>query len=147
VAGRNDKAQAELRKALDLNPQAAFAHFTLVLILISEGRPQQALAEIEKEPNEWGKLTSKAVVYHALGREQDSNAALIELIAKHHNDSAFQIAQVYAFRGESDKSFEWLERAYQQHDPGLMVIKTDPLLKYVHQDRRYAELLKKMRLP
>jgi TolB-like protein/DNA-binding winged helix-turn-helix (wHTH) protein/Flp pilus assembly protein TadD len=147
VAGRNDKAQAELRKALDLNPQAAFAHFTLGLILVSEGRPQQALAEIEKEANEWGKLTSKAVVYHALGREQDSNAALIELIAKHHNDSAFQIAQAYAFRGESDKSFEWLERAYQQHDPGLMVIKTDPLLEYVHQDRRYAELLKKMRLP
>jgi TolB-like protein/DNA-binding winged helix-turn-helix (wHTH) protein/Tfp pilus assembly protein PilF len=147
LAGRYDKAQAELRKALDLSPQAPFAHFTLGLILISEGKPKEALAETEKEPSEWARLTTEVLVYHALGREQDSNAVLVELIAKHHTDSAFQIAQEYAFRGESDKSFEWLERAYQQRDPGLTTIKTDPLLKYLHQDRRYAELLKKMRLP
>jgi TolB-like protein/DNA-binding winged helix-turn-helix (wHTH) protein/Tfp pilus assembly protein PilF len=147
VAGRYDRAQAELQKALDLNPQAAFGHFFLGLILISEGNPKQALAEIEKEPNEWGKLTSQALVYHALGREQDSNAALIELIAKHHTDSAFQIAQVYGFRGESDKSFEWLERAYQQRDTGLTEIKTDPLLKTLRHDRRFPLLLTRMRLP
>jgi TolB-like protein/DNA-binding winged helix-turn-helix (wHTH) protein/Tfp pilus assembly protein PilF len=147
VAGRYDRAQAELQKALDLNPQAAFAHFTLGLILITEGKPQQAFAEIEKEPSDWAKLTGQALVYHALGREQDSNAALAELIAKHDTDSAFQIAQAYAFRGETDKSFEWLERAYKQRDAGLTVLKTDPLLKQLHQDRRYAELLKKMRLP
>jgi tetratricopeptide (TPR) repeat protein len=147
VAGRYDRAQAELQKALDLNPQAAFAHFTLGLILIAEGKPQQALAEIEKEPSDWAKLTGQALVYRALGREQDSNAALAQLIAKHDTDSAFQIAQAYAFRGEIDKSFEWLERAYKQRDAGLTVLKTDPLLKQLHQDRRYAELLKKMRLP
>ena len=147
VAGRYDRAQAELQKALDLNPQAAFGHFFLGLILISEGNPKQALAEIEKEPNEWGKLTSQALVYHELGREQDSNAALVELIAKHHSDSAFQIAQVYAFRGESDKSFEWLERAYQQRDTGLTEIKTDPLLKTLRHDQRFPLLLTRMRLP
>jgi len=147
VAGRYDKAQAALRKAMDLNPQADFGHFFLGLILISEGKPKQALEEIEKEPNEWGKLTSQALVYHALGREPDSNAALVELIAKHQTDSAFQIAQAYAFRGESDKSFEWLERAYQQRDTGLTEIKTDPLLKNLRYDPRYTELLKKMHLP
>ena len=147
VAGRYDKAQAELRRALDLSPKAPFAHFTLGLILVFEEKPKEALAEIEKEPSEWAKLTSEALVYHALGREEDSNAILGELIAEHHTDSAFQIAEEYAFRGESDRSFEWLERAYQQRDPGLTTIKTDPLLKYLRQDRRYTELLKKMRLP
>jgi hypothetical protein len=48
-------------------------------------------------------------------------------IGKHDFDWAYQIAQVYAFRGESDKSFEWLERAYKQRDPGLPSIKVDPL--------------------
>jgi hypothetical protein len=108
---------------------------------------KQALPEIENEPNEWGKLTGEAVVYHALGREQDSNTALAELIAKHETGSAFQIAQVYAFRGETDKSFEWLERAYEQRDAGLTIIKTDPLLKNLRHHPRYAGLLKKMRLP
>jgi TolB-like protein/Flp pilus assembly protein TadD len=145
--GRYDEAQAELQKALDLNPQAAFVHDTLGKVFIVEGKLQQALAEIEKEPNDWGKLTDEALVYHALGREQDSHAALADLIAKHDTDSAYQIAQAYGFRGDLDKSFEWLERAYRQRDPGLSGIKTDPLLKNLRHDSRYGQLLHKMRLP
>jgi TolB-like protein/Flp pilus assembly protein TadD len=147
MAARYDEAQAALEKTLELNPQAAFAHANLGKILIAEGKPQQALAEIEKEPNDWEKLTDQALVYHALGREQDSNGALTKLIAKHATDSAYQIAGVYAYRRESDKSFEWLERAYEQRDAGLPEIKADPLLKNLRHDPRYTELLNKMHLP
>jgi TolB-like protein/DNA-binding winged helix-turn-helix (wHTH) protein len=147
TAGRYDEASAMMHKALELNPQAAFAHDFLGKIYIAEGKPQQALAEIEKEPVDWEKLADRAFVYHALNREQDSNAALADLIAKHDTDSAYQIAQVYAFRGDSDKSFEWLERAYRQRDPGLPAIKIDPLLKNLRRDSRYSQLLHKMRLP
>jgi TolB-like protein/DNA-binding winged helix-turn-helix (wHTH) protein/Flp pilus assembly protein TadD len=147
VASRNDEAQAELQKALDLNPQSPFVHFVLGKVLIAKATPQQALAEIEKESSEWGKLTGQALAYHALGREQDSTAALAELIAKHDTDSAYQIAEVYAFRGESDEAFEWLDRAYQQRDSGLPEIKTDPLFKSLRHDSRYTVLLKRMHLP
>ena len=147
VAGRYDKAEAALQKALDLNPRAAFVHLTLGKILIAKGKPQQALAEIEKETLGWGKLTGQALAYHALGNQQNSNAALADLIAKYGTYAAYQIAQVYAFRGESDKSFEWLDRAYQQRDAGLPEIKTDPQLKNLRRDPRYVELLKKLRLP
>jgi tetratricopeptide (TPR) repeat protein len=147
TAGRYDEASAMMHKALELNPQAAFAHDFLGKIYIAEGKPQHALAEIEKEPVDWEKLADRAFVYHALNREQDSNAALADLIAKHDTDSAYQIAQVYAFRGDSDKSFEWLERAYRQRDPGLPAIKIDPLLKNLRLDSRYSQLLHKMRLP
>jgi TolB-like protein/DNA-binding winged helix-turn-helix (wHTH) protein/Flp pilus assembly protein TadD len=147
AAGRFDKADTALQKALDLNPRAALVHLTLAKILIAKGKPQQALAEIEKEPLEWGKLTGKALAYNALGREQDSNAALADLIAKYGTNAAYQIAQVYGYRGESDKSFEWLDRAYKQRDAGLSEIKTDPQLKNLRRDPRYTELLKKLRLP
>jgi len=147
VAGRYLEAQAALQKALDLNPRAAFVHLTLGKILIAEGKPQEALAEVEKEPLEWGKLVGRAVAYHALGREQDSNVAVARLIAKNGTDAAYQIAQVYAFRGESDKSFAWLDRAYQQRDAGVPDIKTDSLLKDLHRDPRYTALLRKMHLP
>jgi TolB-like protein/DNA-binding winged helix-turn-helix (wHTH) protein/Flp pilus assembly protein TadD len=146
VASRYDEAQAELQKALDLNPQAGFVHVTLGKILIAEAKPQQALAEIEKEPNDWERLTGRALTYHTLGREQDSNAALASLITKHDTDSAYQIAEVYAFRGEADKAFEWLERAYKQRDAGLPEIKTDPLFKSLRHDPRYTEPLKRLRL-
>ncbi|MDT7814577.1 MAG: hypothetical protein QOJ42_4493 [Acidobacteriaceae bacterium] len=147
AAGRYEEAQAALQKALDLNPQATYVHLTLDKILIAEGKPQQALANIEKEPIEWAKFTGHALAYHALGREQDSNAALAALIAKYHTLAPYQIAQVYAYRGQSDKSFEWLERAYEQRDPGLPEIKSNPLFKNLHHDSRYRELLKKMHLP
>jgi tetratricopeptide (TPR) repeat protein len=147
AAGRYDEVQAELQKALVLNSQAVFVHFNLGRVLIARGRLQQALAEIEKEPLEGAKFTGQAMVYHALGREQDSNAALTELIAKHDSEWAYQIAEAYAFRGDSGKSFEWLERAYKQRDPGLPSIKTDPAFKNLRHDPRYTELLKKMRLP
>ena len=147
VAGRYDEARSELQKALDMNPQATFAHFTLGKILIEEKKLQQALAEVEKEPSDWAKLTAQALVYHGLGREQDSNSALAELVAKYGTGGAYQIAQVYAYRGESDKSFEWLEHAYKQRDGGLTDIKTDPLFKNLRRDQRFTELLKKMHLP
>jgi TolB-like protein/DNA-binding winged helix-turn-helix (wHTH) protein len=146
LAGRYDEAQSALRKALDLNPQAAYVHVILGQILIAERKPQQALTEIEKEPSVWGKLTGEALVYHALGREQDSDAALDGLIARHGTYTAYQIAQVYAYRGESDKSFEWLERAYKQRDAGLPSFNTEPLFKNLRHDQRYSELLQRMRL-
>jgi TolB-like protein/Flp pilus assembly protein TadD len=147
AAGRYEEAQAEMQKALDLNPQGAYIHLTLDKILIAQGKPQQALAQIENEPSEWAKLTGQALAYHALGREQDSNAALAGLITKYHTDVAYQIAEVYAYRGEPDKSFEWLDHAYEQRDAGLPEIKSNPLFKNLNHDPRYAELLKKMRLP
>jgi TolB-like protein/DNA-binding winged helix-turn-helix (wHTH) protein/Tfp pilus assembly protein PilF len=147
VAGRYDEALAALQQALDLNPLATYAHVIMGQILIAQGKPQQALAEIEKEPNEGGKLPGEALAYHALGRDKDSNVALAGLIAKYHMDAAYQIAQVYAYRGDSNKSFEWLKRAYDQRDTGLPSFNTEPLFKNLRHDPRYTDLLKKMRLP
>jgi len=146
-AGRYDEANAMLQKALELNPKKESDHFIRGQVLLAQGRPQQALTEIEQETSGILKLTGKALAYHSLGRPQDSDAALQQLIATSQQDSAFQIAEVYAFRGESDKTFAWLERAYRQRDGGLMFLKIDPLLKGLRQDPRYADLLTKMHLP
>jgi TolB-like protein len=147
LAARYKEADANLQKGLDLNPQAAFGNFTRALVFIAQGMPQQALAATEKEQSDWAKLTVQALADHGLGREQDSRAALTELIGKHATDSAFQVAEVYGFRGEPDNAFVWLGRAYEQRDTGLIMIKTDPLLKGLRHDQRYVDLLKKMRLP
>ena len=146
-AGRYEDADAAVQKALELNPQLSAAHSDLGLILLGEGRPQEALKQMEQESSEDWRFWGEALAYHALGRPQDSDAALKKLIGIRQQDWAFQIAQVYAYRGQTDKSFEWLNRAYGQHDGGLTVMKLDSLLKGLRQDSRYAELLEKMRLP
>jgi TolB-like protein/Tfp pilus assembly protein PilF len=145
-AGRYDEAESLLQKALELDPLATAVHSTHADILLAKRQPQQALAEAEKEPSDWARLSREALAYHDLGRRQDSDKPLGKLIETHSTDAAFQIVQVYAYRGEIDKAFEWLERAYELRDPGLSELKIDPLLNNLRNDRRYSDFLKKMRL-
>jgi tetratricopeptide (TPR) repeat protein len=145
--GRYEEAMAALQKAEELNPQLSSLHLTRGIVLFSQGRQQEALAEMEKETGEWEKLSGEALAYYALGRRAESDNALNKLIATHQNDAAFQIGEVYAFRGETDHAFAWLDRAYRQRDSGLPEMKTGPLMKSLLQDPRRAELLRKMNLP
>src|SRR5271167_1039229 len=98
------------------------------------------------EPEPDYRLFGSALAYHSLGRKQESDAALAQLIAKYPG-MAFQTAEAYAFRGQPDRAFEWVERAYAQRDGGLAHMKVDPLLKNIEHDPRYAAFLSKMHLP
>ena len=128
-AGEYKKAEAATQRALELNPQKTHDHFNLGLIRLAEGRAQEGLSEMEREPAVNWSLTGKALAYHDLGRSQNSDAALTQLIKGHQEYMAFQIAEIYAYRGERDKAFEWLNRAYQQRDSGRRSLKIDPFSK------------------
>ena len=130
-----------------MNPKLEGAHAKLGAILLAQGQAQAALAEMDAELGDWEKLTGQALVYHALGRAHDSDAALSRLMATHAEDSPYQIAQIHAYRGEVDQAFGWLDRSYLLRDPGLNQLKLDPLLKDLRTDPRYLDLLRKMRLP
>ena len=145
--GQYPEAEAAIQKALELNPQKEQDHVIRGQILLAEGRPQQALAEMERELNTTWRMHGEALAYHDLRRGYESDTALQKLITTDADDAAYQIAQVYAYRGEADKAFEWLERAYRRHDAGLTCIKFDPLLEHLRHDRRYAALLSTMHLP
>jgi TolB-like protein/DNA-binding winged helix-turn-helix (wHTH) protein/Tfp pilus assembly protein PilF len=145
-AGEYEKALASTQKALELNPQKTYDHFTRGEVFLAQGRLEQSLAEMEQEPGPYWRLTGEALVYYALGREQDSNASLTQLVKQYQQSMAYQIAEIYAYRGNSDLAFQWLNRAYQQRDSGMRSLKIDPLLKSLHKDPRYSELLRKMRL-
>jgi tetratricopeptide (TPR) repeat protein len=115
-------------------------------IYVLQGRPQDALPEIERVRYEPQRAFLYAIAYYALGRKQESDAALSELITKYQQNT-YRIAEVYAFRNQSDAAFEWLDRAYGQHNAGLIGTKVDPLLKSLRHDPRYVALLKKLNFP
>ncbi len=146
-AGRLEEALAALNKTLELSPEHPLARTTLARVYLAQARPQQALAEMEHQAELFWRLYGLALAHHALGQKKESDAALAEMIEKDQDTAAFQIAEVYAFRGEADRAFEWLERAYVQRDPGCPQVKGDPLMKNIERDPRYAAFLKKMRLP
>ncbi|HEX8766581.1 MAG TPA: hypothetical protein VF740_15535, partial [Candidatus Acidoferrum sp.] len=147
VKGRQQEAEMGLKKALELNPGIRAYRASLGLVYLAQGRAQEALAEIEREPDAILRLQGYAVGYYAFGRKKESDSALSELIDKYQRNCAFQIAGVYAFRHEPDRAFEWLDRAYVQHDTGLAATKLDPLLNNLRGDPRYVALLRKLRLP
>ena len=127
---------------LELNPEQERDHFRRGQLLLAEGQVQDALAEMEQEPREDWRSFGEALAYHAAGRPQESDTALKQLIKIRPSGWAYQIAEVYAYRGEVDKASDWMDRAYQQHDRGLLVVKSDWLIKNLPQDPRYTELLK-----
>jgi len=146
-AGQLEEASAAFKKAVELNPDLVITHTYLGYIDLAQGHPQEALSEMKLERGPEWRLQGLALAYFALGQKQAADAALAESIAKFHSIIAYQIAETYAFRGEADKAFEWLERAYEQRDSGLPEVKVDPLLTNIKSDPRYSAFLKKMHLP
>jgi tetratricopeptide (TPR) repeat protein len=146
-AGQIEESVADFKKALELSPDVWLGWNKLAQIHLMQGRPRDALREIDRA--QWAALRIRmhAMAYHALGREKESDAALRELIEKLHSSAAFSIATVYAFRNQRDEAFQWLDRAYAQHDTGLITTKVEPLLSNLHGDPRYAVFLKKLNLP
>jgi tetratricopeptide (TPR) repeat protein len=145
-AGLFEEAEAALKKTLELNPQGARTHFLLGAIRLMQGRLDEALDAVQREGHDTFRLLGLTVVQHARGQPDQSYAALRELSEKDAEGSAYQIALGYAYRGAADLAFDWLERAFVQRDPGLGVMKVDPLLRKLHGDPRWQPFLEKMGL-
>ena len=146
IAGRYQEAEAAFRKVSDLSPSHASAKALLALVLLYQDRASEALAALDQEPDPSWKALVSPIIYWRLSRREDSDAALEHLEKGYAATSAYQIAEVHAYRGEPDASFEWLERAYRQRDPGMTWIKVDPLLQNLRKDSRYQAFLVRMKL-
>jgi hypothetical protein len=85
-----------------------------------------------------------AIIQHGLGNKPESDAALRQLIASHGDHYAFQIAEVHAVQGDTDTAFEWLNRAYTQHDFGLSELQGTASFRSHHGDPRWRAMLAKM---
>jgi hypothetical protein len=67
-------------------------------------------------------------------------------ISKHGYVSSYSIAQAYMRMGEKEKTFEWLQKAYEEHDSGLVSIAVEPMFEPVRSDPRFKDLLRRLKL-
>jgi serine/threonine-protein kinase len=144
--GDQRAAQEALQRSLEINPEqsitAAYLAFTYLLLR----EPSSALPMSQRATSEAFRLQGAALAEHDLGHAKVAQQQLDDLIAKYEVGAADQIAEVYAWRGDTSQAFEWLEKAYLQHDTALTMVKVDPLLRSLRPDPRYAALLEKMKL-
>jgi TolB-like protein/Flp pilus assembly protein TadD len=146
-AHRLEEAADSLQMAQSLSPGGAESQYILGLVLMAQGDAPAALVAMERETSDAWRLNGMPIVQHALGNDEASDAALQELIEVGATVAAYQIAEAYAFRGEIDNAFDWLEQAYAIRDPGTAQMLVDPLLANLHDDPRWEILLDKMGLP
>lgn len=139
------EARSMYEKALAIAPSSLRARHNLGRLDVFENRPEQALAAFRHiESKEWS-LSGQAMAEYSLGHVDASQRLLNQLIAM--GDDTWDVALVYAWRGENDHALEWLERAYERRETGLPWIKIMPELGGLRSDARYLALLRKMNLP
>lgn len=146
VLGRRQEGLAELHKVLALSPDFGGIHMAIGLQKLHAGEPAAALEEIKLEGDGQNREWALAYAYAMLKRDADADAALKHYESAYGASDLVGVAQLYSVRGNADRAFEWLERAYEQRDPGLTNIKMSASLEGIRRDRRYAALLRKMKL-
>jgi tetratricopeptide (TPR) repeat protein len=146
--GELDAALLSGRQALELDPTLAHTHFQLGAVHLIRGKVGDALREFQQETDETSRARGLAMGYHSAGRPSESERHLNQLVTHQQHDAAREIAQVYAWRDEKDKAFEWLDRAYAQRDIGLAELKGEQLFRNLFRDSRWTAFLKeKLKMP
>jgi serine/threonine-protein kinase len=146
-AGKLDEADAAARKAAELQPASASSRRWQSLIAAQRGDGETALREAQLEPDEGYRRFLLALAQFVRGDRAAADASLADLIANGRDNLAYQIAEVYAVRGENDKAFEWLQISFDNHDSGTLSLLSDPLLRGLRDDARYKNFLAKVGLP
>jgi TolB-like protein/tetratricopeptide (TPR) repeat protein len=146
AGGRYDEAEAALRKAIELQPAAARLHAYLTMLDVLRGNAAAALQDAQLEPKGFWQDYALALAQQAQSDHAAADAALQTLIDKYAVAGPFQIATVYGLRKEPDKMFEWLERAYTEHDPGLTQLLGTPFILNYKDDPRFAAFCQKLKL-
>ena len=144
--GKLDEADAVARQAAELQPNSASSRRWQVLVAIQRGDKETALREAQSEPDDSYRRFELAVAQYARGDRAAADAALTDLMA-HNQGLDYQVAQVYAVRGEKEKAFEWLQIAFDHHDTGMLGLLVDPLLNSLRDDPRFKALIAKMNFP
>ncbi|MEO9053678.1 MAG: hypothetical protein ABI356_01985 [Steroidobacteraceae bacterium] len=137
----------DIARALEINPLAPGIQWRLGIVDLLTGHADLALSVFQNLKPEELRKAGVAIAQHSAGREQESQMALAELISSVADTSAYEIGMVFAWRGENDLAFDWLERACRQRDPILSIVKYDPLLAGLIRDPRYKTLLHELNLP
>ncbi|MBV9725344.1 MAG: winged helix-turn-helix domain-containing protein [Gammaproteobacteria bacterium] len=140
------EAERALRRALDISADSPFALNGLATLKLLQGRPGEARELFQRITLGGFRLTGTAMAEHSLGHAGESQRALELLLAQGSEGWAYEIAEAYAWRGDSDNALEWLERARTQHDPGLTTILVDPLLRDLRTQHGYEAVVQRLNL-
>ena len=150
-AGRHEEAAEQLRRTLELDPNWAVGYLRLGWNYADQGSVEEAIRAYEKAAGLSGGRIGLGPLGHAYaksGRIDEAQAVLgrLEELSTTGYISPPDMASVYAGLGDLDRSFEWLEKAYQQRSYELLFLRAFPAGKDLAADPRFADLMRRIGL-
>jgi TolB-like protein/DNA-binding winged helix-turn-helix (wHTH) protein/Tfp pilus assembly protein PilF len=152
-ARRYDEAIAAINGALDLAPDFGPAHVMLGRTYVAKGMPDRAVAELERARGLMGRrpdvLTPYAYALARAGRQREARAMLDGLreISKPRAPAPVRVALVKIALGETDRAFEWLDKAIEARDWQMALLNVEPAFDPLRSDQRFAALVERVGLP
>ncbi|MDP9011462.1 MAG: TIR domain-containing protein [Pseudomonadota bacterium] len=141
------EAVAASAEVISLEPDYKTTYGERGLAYYGLGDLERARASCETKPDYWHSQQCLAVIYDKLGRHANAEAELAKLKAAQGDTNAYQYATIYAQWGDLPKALEWLETALRLRDPGLVYLKTDPLLNPLRQEARFKAIVRELKFP
>jgi hypothetical protein len=77
------------------------------------------------------------VAYEKLGRRTEARALLDKFKSAQGDAGAYQYAEINTQWGDLPAAFDWLEKALRLRDPGLVTLRTAPLLDPLRKEPRF----------
>jgi TolB-like protein/Tfp pilus assembly protein PilF len=151
-ARQPEKAIEQYERTLELDPDFALAHQGLGRAYLQKGMRREAIEHIEKAvdlaPNAPAMRAALAHAYGVTGKREEARAVLTDLLERERRGyvPATSIAVVCLGLDEHDRALEWLEKAYQDRDDGLLLMKVHPIYDSVRTNPRFQNLLRGMNL-
>jgi Tfp pilus assembly protein PilF len=151
-ARRTDQAVDQLNKTLDIDSNSPNAHLFLGMCYEQQGRYAEALEEMQKARDLSGGnplvIGSLGHAYGSAGRRTEAEQVLAEMadLGKQRYVAALDFAVVYSGIKDKEKTFEWLEKAYQERSAAMFAIGADPRFEWLRSDPRFESLLSRLHL-
>ncbi len=146
AARRYEEAVAAFAEVISLDPYK-ITYADRGLAYYGLGDLERARASCETTADYWASKQCLAVIYDKFGRHADAEAELAKLKAALGDTSAYQYATIYAQWGNRAKALEWLETALRLRDPGLELLKTDPLLDPLRKEPHFQTIERGLKFP
>lgn len=144
--GQPKEEERIYRHILELYPESVSVKSWLAAALTVQGNPEEGLQYLDFDSeNRWQQAMS-TIVLHNLGRHEEERPIRQKIIDEKGQHWAFGVALTYAWHGDTDEAFGWLDIAFEQKDAYMSQLIYNPWLAPLHDDPRWEKILDKMEL-
>jgi tetratricopeptide (TPR) repeat protein len=148
LARQGDRAIAEWKKALDLEPSLGVAHTSIWLAYAQHGQPSPGVSDIASDVGDTSplNLATLAGAHAVSGNRTQAEAVLLRLssLAEHRYVCAYEIATAHAALQHDDEAIAWLRRGIEERSACMPDLKVDPRFDRLRGDPRFVQMLREI---